>query len=57
MCFVFVFSWSDVFYLQLNAIVLEDVVFDGIGNVETSLRLDVSGRTALSEGDAVHDIV
>src|SRR3712207_746094 len=45
-----------VFYLQLHGVALEYVVFDGVGNVERALRLDVSCRCTLPEGDAVDDV-
>jgi len=46
----------DVNDLQLHLLSLEDVVFDGVCDVEGAFRLYVSRRRALSEGDAVHDV-
>ena len=46
----------DVFYLELYLIVLENIVFNGIGNIETPFALDVSCGCTLSESDAIKDI-
>ncbi len=47
------FVWTDIFYLKLNLVLLEDILFYGVGYVETSLALDVAGSCTLSEGNAV----
>ena len=37
--------------MQLHVAFLEHVVLDGVSDVERTLRLDVAGRAALSEGN------
>ena len=46
---------TDIFYLELYLVLLEDIVFDGVNNVETAAALDVAGCCTLSEGYTVHD--
>lgn len=45
--------WADIFYLKLNLVFLEYILFYGEGNVEASLALDVAGCCTLTESDAV----
>lgn len=54
-CVYSVFIGSYVFYLQLYLIFLEDILLDGIGNVETALALNVSSRGTLAKGDAINN--
>ena len=44
---------TNILYLKLYLVLLEDVVLDGINDVKASFALDVSGGSALSEGDAI----
>ena len=47
---------SDVFYLQLYLVVLEDVVLQRIDDIEASLAFDVPHGGALPEGDAIDNV-
>ena len=49
-------SSSDVLNLQLYLVVLEDVVLNGIGDVEGALTLDIACRSTLAKGDAINHI-
>ena len=53
----YLFTRSDVLNLQLNLAALMCVLLDSIDNVERTLGLDVTGFAALSERNAVHDMV
>lgn len=51
------FFGAYVFDLELQAAVFENVVPDGVGDVERPFGLDISCRGTLSEGYSVDDVV
>ena len=44
----------DVFYLELDLTTLVRILLDGVADVESALRFDVTRLRALAEGYAVH---
>ena len=53
-CHFFLVIWPDSLYLKLDLILLENIVLNGVCNVETAAAFDVSGSRALPEGNSVH---